>query len=289
MQFRTIAILMVALAITGCASLPAVGSFSTDTVELADSVDRIAQDTSASCLRRLALDVPIKGIGDDKRQQYADACSQLKQSSDLFIELNATTRAYGKVLGQLADNKLVSFDSEVEGVKGAISKIRNGAGSPYYEPVQLNAVGSLADVVLQAASDAYRQREIRRVLDHHEDLVQLAGVLSAFITRAYLPVLANETGNLDSLEEILNDRFVSTKLEPLRARELLELLRQQRANLAERKKAAGDALNAITRMVEVHSQLVQNADKLDDKTLIELVRDYGRRIRDVRKQIQSSF
>lgn len=288
MQFRTIAILMVALAMTGCANLPAVGSFSTNTIELADSVDRIAQDTSASCLRRLALDVPIKGIGDDKRQQYADACSQLKQSSDLFIELNATTRAYGRVLGQLADNKLVSFDSEVDSVKGAISKIRNGA-SPYYGPAQLNAVGSLADVVLRAATDAYRQREIRRMLDHHEDLVQLASVLSAFITRGYLPVLSNEAGNLDSLEEILNDRFISTKLEPLRARELLELLRQQRANLAERKKAAGDALNAIARMVEVHSQLVQNADKLDDKTLIELVRDYGRRIRDVRKQIQSSF
>lgn len=69
MQFRTIVILLVTVAMTGCANLPAVNSFSVNTIELADSVDRIAEDTSASCWRRLALDVPIKGITDEQRTQ----------------------------------------------------------------------------------------------------------------------------------------------------------------------------------------------------------------------------
>ncbi len=105
MKIQTGIILIVLLA--GCTSLTAVNRFSADTVTLADSIDRIAADTGASCLRRLALDVPIKGVTDEKRKQYADICSQLKQSSDLFIELNSTTRGYARALGQLADNKRV--------------------------------------------------------------------------------------------------------------------------------------------------------------------------------------
>lgn len=285
MQLITGILLIVSLAITGCAELPAVKNFSANTIALAGSIDRIAEDTSASCFRRLSLDIPIKGISIEKRNQYADVCDQLKQSSDLFIDLNSTTRGYAQVLGQLADNKLVIFDADVAGVKNAIAKLESSTGQVYFNAAQLNAVGSLADVVLRAATDAYRQQEIRRLLEHHEDFVQLAAVLQTFIRRAYLPTLANEEGNLGSLEEILNDKYIN--LEPLRARELLELLKQQRVNLAGRKKAANDALIGIEKMVEVHRQLLQSAD--NSKLLIGLLKDYGLQIQDVRKQINASF
>lgn len=287
MQFKSSVMLIVALGISGCASLPDVRNFSADTITLADSIDLIAQDTSASCLRRLSLDVPIRGIADERRKTYLDVCNQLKQASGLLTDLNGTMRAYGRVLGQLADNKRVSLDAEIAGAKSAIATLNNQTDNPYFDTAQLNAVGSLADAVLRAATDTDRQREIRRVLDHHDDLAQLATVLQTFINRAYLPVLANEEGNLGSLEEILNDRHIRT--EPLRARELLELLKQQRVNLAERKKTAGDVLNAITKMIEAHASLLQNADKLDDKELVQLLADYGRKIQDVSKQIRTSF
>ena len=285
MQLITGILLIVSLAITGCAELPAVRNFSANTLDLAGSIDRIAKDTSASCFRRLSLDVPIKGISEEKRNQYADVCEQLKQSSDLFIDLNSTTRGYAQVLGQLADNKLVIFDNDVAGVKNAIAKLESTTGPAYFNAAQLNAVGSLADVVLRAATDAYRQQEIRRLLEHHEDFVQLAAVLQTFIRRAYLPTLANEEGNLGSLEEILTDKYIN--LEPLRARELLELLKQQRVNLAGRKKAANDALTGIAKMVEVHRQLLQSPD--NSKLLIGLLKDYGLQIQNVRKQINASF
>ena len=274
--------------LTGCASanLPVVNTFSTDTIKLADSIDRLAEDTSASCLRRLALDVPIKGISDTERMKYAQICEELRQAASLFIALNGTTRAYGQILGQLADNRLTMFSAEINDVKGALSQVRN-AGSPYFEPAQLNAVGSLANVVLRAATDASGQ--IRQVLDHHDDVVQLASLLQTFIRRGYLPVLDNEQGNLDGMEEILVVKYLKSGLEPLRARELLETLKQHRSNLAERRMAANAALVAISKMVEVHSQLLQNADKPDDKLLLELLNDYGRQIFEVSKQIRAAF
>lgn len=285
---------LLATILAGCASanfpadLPAVSSFSTDTVALADSVDRIAQDTGNSCLRRLALDVPIKGISDENRSKYADVCDQLKQASRLFVELNGTTRAYGRLLGQLADNKLVVFAPEITGVKSAVSQIQS-SGSPYFESARLNAAESLADVVLRAASDAYRQKEIKRVLDHHDDLVQLATLLQTYIKRAYLPVLDNEEGNIDGMEEILTVKYLESNLEPLRARELREDLKQQKANLADRRKAALAALDALSNMVQTHSQLLQDYGKKDDKLLIRMLNDYGKQILDVGKQIRAAF
>lgn len=278
--------IILAVALSGCASLPEIGRFSSDTVALADSVDLIAQDTSASCMRRLSLDIPVKGLTEENRKPYADICGQLKRASALFIDINGITHAYANTLGRLADDKLVSYDAEIAGAVDAIAKIKNQAGSPYFETSQLNAAGSLADVVLRATTEAYRRKEIKRVLDHHEDLVQLAGVLETYIRRAYLPVLSNELGNLDSLEEIL-ERRVTT--EPLRARELLESIKQQRINLAERNKTANEALDAIGRMVEMHALILANTDKLDRREFARLMTEYGRRIRNVRQQIQSSF
>ena len=42
-------------------------------------------------------------------------------------------------------------------------------------------------------------------------------------------------------------------------------------------------------MLEVHRQFLQHADKLDNMALIGILSGYGRQIRDIRKQIQSSF
>lgn len=271
------------LALSGCTSLPGVRNFSQDTTTLADSVDLIARDSGASCLRRLSLDAPIKGLTEENRKTYADVCNQLSQASELFISLNGTTRAYAGALAQLADNKLVSYNAEIAGAKEAIAKSKTD--SPYVNKAQLNAIGSLAEVTLQASTDAFRQREIRRLLDHHEDLVQLAGVLETFIRRAYLPVLANEEANLDGLEEILKDRHLRT--EPLRARELLELIKQQRVNLSERHRAANDALVAIGGMIATHSAL--HAAKPDRQELSRIITEYGQKIRDVRRQVQASF
>lgn len=285
---------LLATILAGCANanfpatLPAVSSFSTNTVALADFADRIAHDTANSCLRRLALDVPIKGISDENRRKYAGVCDQLKQASSLFVELNGTTRAYGRLLGQLADNRLVVFTPEITGVQSAVSQIQS-SGSPYFEPAQLNAVSSLTELLLRAASDAYRQKEIKRVLDHHDDLVQLATLLQTFIKRAYLPVLENEQGNIDGMEEILTVKYIESNLEPLRARELREVLKQQKDNVADRRKAAQTALDALSNMVQVHSQLLQDYGKKDDKLLIRMLSDYGKQILDVGKQIRAAF
>lgn len=272
-----------AFILTGCTNLASVKQFSSDTLTLTDSLDLIVRDSGASCLRRLSLDVPIHGYSDAKRRELAAICDDLKQNADAIEVLNTTTRAYGKVLGELADNKLVTFSAEVSGVQGAIAKLQNSG----IDSSQLNGAAAIADLVLHAATDAYRQREIKRVLAHHDELVQLAGVLQTFIQRAYLPMLNSESDNLDTLHDLLTDRYL--KNEPLRARELLETLQQQRTTLAARKTATETTLGAIGKMLESHQQLLKNAEHLDNKQLAQFLNDYGKQIQNVRSQINYYF
>jgi hypothetical protein len=191
------------------------------------------------------------------------------------------TRAYGELLGQLADNQRVFIDEAA--AKSTLAQLNTAA--PSFNAAQLNAVSALANLVLRASTDAYRRHEIKQVLDQHEDIVQLASLLRSFINHAYLPVLANESGNLDSLAELLSDRYLRT--EPLRARELIESIKQQKINLAVRQQSANALLIAIDAMVDVHAALQKNAD--NDKLLIELLQDYAGKIRQVSSQIQSAF
>jgi len=280
-----IAIIMITLGISGCASLPGIKSFSADTITLADSIDQLAQDTSASCLRRLALDVPIKDLSTETTRAYNDVCDQSKQSSDLFIALNGTTRAYGRVLGQLADNQLVSFDAEVAASKDAITTLNSHSNNTLFNSAQLNALSALSNLLLHAATDAYRQRQIQQVLDHHGDLIQLTSILQTYINRVYLPALENESDNLDSLKDILIDRHL--KSEPLRSKELLEFIEQQKTAITERKNMTKVILNAITKMLAVHAALLK--DHQNNELLKQLLQDYSRQILDVRKQIHSAF
>ncbi len=281
MPLKGLLIAIIVLTVTGCTSLPAVRTFSTQTRSLADSIDTVARDTSASCLRRLALDVPIKGLSNDTRLAYAANCDELKQAGNQFIQFNGMTRAYGELLGQLADNQRVFIDEAA--AKSTLAQLNTAA--PSFNAAQLNAVSALANLVLRASTDAYRRHEIKQVLDQHEDIVQLASLLRSFINHAYLPVLANESGNLDSLAELLSDRYLRT--EPLRARELIESIKQQKINLAVRQQSANALLIAIDAMVDVHAALQKNAD--NDKLLIELLQDYAGKIRQVSSQIQSAF
>ncbi|MDP1871934.1 MAG: hypothetical protein Q8K61_09970 [Gallionella sp.] len=281
MPIKILLIATFVLTLTGCASLPAVQKYSVQTRALADSIDVLAQDSSASCFRRLALDVPVKGLSNDTRLSYAADCDQLKLAGNHFIQFNGITRAYGELLGQLADNQRL-FPDEAS-AKNALANFNTAA--PYFNAAQLNAVSALANLLLRASTDAYRRNEIKQVLDRHDDIVQLASLLSAFINHGYLPVLANESGNLDGLEELLNDRYIKT--EPLRARELIESIKQQKINLAYRQKSAKAVLIAIDAMVDVHAALLNNTD--NDKLLIELLQDYAGKIHQVRSQILSAF
>ncbi len=285
MPVRNIIILISALTLAGCASLPAVRDFSASTITLADSVDKIAEDTSASCQRRLTLDVIIRGVTIDQRKDYAAVCAELKHSADLFIDLNRITRAYGMMLGQLADDKLVSFQSEINTARVAIGQLKTVSNN--VEPTQLDAAASLTELILKASTDGYRQRQIKRVLNLHGDLTEFAAILSQYIKRAYLPTLASEADNLDSLAEILE--FQHIKSEPLRSRELLEVLQQQHIQLTDRKKSADATLDAIKQMLDAHDSLQRNADKLNDRQLAVLLKDYVRQMMRVKKQIETSY
>ncbi len=137
-------------------------------------------------------------------------------------------------------------------------------------------------IAIAALSGCATLPDVRSFSAHTVQLADAVDLIETFVNRAYLPILANEQSNLEGMAEILNDRY--REREPLRARELLEIIKQQNANLAERRTAAAELLKAVIAMVEAHASLLH-----EQKMQLALIKDYGRRINAVRKKLHATF
>lgn len=284
---RSLVVLLSALAACGCADLKGVKKFSEDTTTLTGTVAVLIQDTGDSCRRRLTTDVTIRKLSAEDLKTRQAGCDDLGKAASAIGDLNNVDLAYAKALGALADDKLVVYTAEVGEVKTSVAQLKDGSDKPYVDSSKLDAAGSLADLVLKAFTESYRQRQISNMLNAHDDLAKQADVLKLFIQRGYLPTLKNENDNLESALLDL-ERFYG-KTEPLRAGELKNDFEQMQKKLADRKTGAEGAVKALDKMVQTHQKLRDEANDWKSQELLDLLDGYGKQITDVRKKLRAAF
>ncbi len=284
---RTAVAATIVLFVSDCADLKAVRKFSDDTTTLTGAVALLIQDSPESCRRRLAGDTVIRNLAGPDQERAKQACDEVAKAVAAIADLNNVTLAYAKALGALADDKLAVYSADLRAVKASAALLKDGADKPYIDKSKLDAAGSLADLILKAFTEGYRQREIAKMLTKHDDLAKQADFLKRFISRGYVQFLTNEEGNLESTSDYLTKTYGKT--EPLRARELKRDLGQLQQKLADRKKGAQGTLKALDDMVAAHQKLREDVDNLSPKELLDLLDNYGKSISDVRKSLQAAF
>ena len=282
-----IGMLVLISGVSGCSNLASVRTFAKDTEALSSSVNQLANETGASCTRRLTNDVAIRGLTGTQRESAMTVCDDLKKSGALINTVNLILTEYAKALADLSDDKLVTYSAQLDGAKSTLAALKDSGNQPYIEKAKLDGSFSLIDIVLKASTDAYRQREIRKLLERHAEVKQVAEFLQIFIKRGYLGTIQNEAENIESIQFDLKTEFL--KREPIRAREKIEELEQTRQKLVERQKAATEAINGLSAMVKTHEELLKYAEHLDAKELIAATKEYGQQVYKVQKQLQAAF
>lgn len=281
-----LAFMFTVLAAGGCADLKAVKKFSDDTTTLGGAVALIVQDTPETCRRRLAFDTVIRELSADRQAAGKNVCDDIAKSASAMGDLNAATIGYAKALASLADDKVAVYTSELDGIKASVAQLKDDADKPYVDKEKADAAASLADLILKAFTEGYRQSKIREMLGAHDDLARQAEVFKRFIDRGYLGFLTNEEQNVDGL---LLDLGKYAKSEPLRARELSRDLTQHKERLKERREGAQGTRKALDEMVTSHKKLRDNASDLTSKDVFEALDAYASAIKDVRKKFQAAF
>lgn len=134
------ALFLVAIAIvifcSGCADLSGIRKFAIVSSEATQKFDVIAHGLSASCKRQYnyqhirearydpqklteVFDLKFRGPNSTKQP---DECQSLSESELRLTQINQALVNYFQALADLADDKLTSYDKQLESLSGVLSK-----------------------------------------------------------------------------------------------------------------------------------------------------------------------
>lgn len=286
--------LLVCLVLVGCATgnlpsvsnLSSVRSFSEATGAVVGSFDPLVDDMAASCRRRNEL-AYLTELDSPRYREAVAVCQGLSDNLGGIKAANLALGAYAKALGDLAQDRFVSYSPEMDGLGSALASLKGAGGQPAVSSTEVAAAGRLSEFLLRAATEGYRQREIGKVLEAHPDLEAVAGALVRVVERGYGGTLASESASLqDSLGQYA-DRF--GRSEPLAVGLLRQEYRDQPAEIERKRRAVQSYKEALGKMVATHRALFEARGNLASADLAKLVYAYVKDLAPVVRQIQKAF
>jgi len=278
-------VLLSMVGLQGCVSnLAAVRTFATDTQTLTSTISQTIDDEPKSCMRRLYRDRTIQTDQEDIILKGKKACDDLQNAAKIPQSLNTVMTEYAKTLSALADNQFATYSGELNQIRGALTQVKDG-DTLLFKSTDIQASISISNLILQASTEAYRQREIKHLLEKHDDLVKVANTLKQYLNRSYLIALRSERDSIESQLLTLEQKWL--KKESVRARELIEDLKLSLETVEKKKQAAQTTVIAIDAMIASHEKLKAALDHLDHSTLLQSMIEYGGIVSSLRNQLKT--
>lgn len=280
--------MMAAALVSGCATnLEGVRRFASDTDVLVGGVNTQLAYLPVSCEHRLSLAELIHGNDADISRQTRSTCNDLTVSARAAGSMTKGVDAYAKALGALAQDSLVTYSSELDGLAASLKGLKKGDSTPVVSPDQADALGKLTRLVLEAATKGMRQRELKAMLAEHDSLTVVLNQLAAMMELEYVVALQLEqreyATKLVTLKRVYSDK------EPIRVRELERIFTTAGRQAEERIAAARTSVQALRDLVAAHAELGENADKLDRVDQLKEVNRFRKQMVDVREALAKAF
>lgn len=279
---------MAAALISGCATnLEGVRRFASDTDALVGGVNTQLAYLPVSCEHRSSLVELIHGNDAEISRQTRSVCDDLAVSARAAASMTKGVDAYAKALGALAQDSLVTYSSELDGLASSLRGLKKGDSTPIVSPDQADALGKLTKLVLDAATKGMRQRELKAMFAEHDSLAIILNQLAAMMELDYVVALQLEqreyATKLVTLKRVYGDK------EPIRVRELERVFTAAGRQAEERIAAARTSAQALRDLVAAHARLGENAGKLDRIDQLKEVNRFRKQMVDVREALAKAF
>ena len=258
--------------LTGCADLKGIRQF-------ADSAAAAASYTDLTASYINGPDRMKQYEESKDRQAELDKESVARQKQEkALLGLHRGVQAYMKAMGALASDEVISYDQSLTKLGDQIKDTKLLSES------KVDAYQGIAKILLKAATDGYRQKKLRQLIEEANPPFQkVAEGLKDLVGDAYVLSLENE-------KTLLNDYYREViKLAPANdpGIELVkENWRIKQNELEARKKACLVYAETIGKIAEAHQELFNHRDKLDAKLTLDLIASYSQDLDDLRNQIK---
>jgi len=276
---RAILAAALALSMSACSTPEAVQQFTASAKDAAAQLPPLVRDMTASCIRKQLADRSPGEIAD-RDALAADSCKELAAQEPNVLNALTILTAYLNSLNQLASNKTVSFDEEIDGLAGKIQSAGK-FGAP-----QVNAVQGLAKFLADAAASGFQRKKLGDALKRADgDIATLMTALETIIGSDYDRLLRTEEESVLSRyrDVVAPEKSLATQLL------IQDRWRTDLAAIKAKQAAAKDAQSALMKISSGHHALAQQVDRWDAAQLYKILNPYASSIQTLVADFKAAY
>lgn len=276
--------------LTGCGNLAPVRTFADETKKLSAAFDPMLTGSTSSCIDKFKRKKLLTARNYDPvaaEQSAKELCGPIDDDNKVIADLNALLEQYADTLTNLADDKLPSYKTELDGLKDSLGKIKKpDTQDALINSEKLGAITSLTEFLSRIATQHLQKSAIRDLIGHEKAINAIAGALGDYATLNYKPWLRDEQIEIGILRKSLDE---ATKSEPLAANYLKTLLLAEERQIEARSKAVDAFVKSVSALQKSNSVLRAKFDHMDDKELLDQLASFAKEVSGLRKQINKAF
>ncbi len=262
-------LLTLALLLCGCANLKAIRDFSVISAESA-AYTAFADDYVNSIERQ-------KRYQSEGQHAFLDEIIKERNAQrPALLAIHKELCDYMNALGNLAADELVDYDSSLGDLAEEIKGIKDKNGNPAFKKEQIDAFGAVSKLLAKAATDAFRQKELKEIIElSNKDLQIVIDTLKQFIGTGYIESLNNEKVAIDKYYRTV----ISTAEHQPPQQAAIELVKdrfyKKRDAIETRKKAAESYIRILTKIANAHQLLYDKRNEFSSGRLRAAINTYG--------------
>ncbi len=254
---------LVGLAMAGCANLSGIRDFAKISSATAEHTQLVSQ----------YVDWPSAQKRFQPESQYPkldEMIAKRQAQKDALLLRHTLIQEYMDALGHLAADEAVIYDKEV-GKLGTAAK-----DAKFLDDKEEKAFEAVANLVLRAATDAWRQGKLRELIRESNEPLQtsIAG-LKKIVDQGF-------GGDLDAEKLAINAHYdiIEAQSSDKAAKAALEEWRTVRLDdVAKREQAIKTYSSALSKIAEAHQKLFDGLDHLNSKELLSTLNGYTKDLR----------
>lgn len=289
-QTLIFAVLVSISILAGCGNLAPIRTFADETKKLSAALDPMLTGATSSCIEKFKRKKLITARTFDPvvaEKSAKELCGPIDEDNKVIADLNALLEQYADTLAALADDKLPSYKTELNGLKDSLGSVNKpGSQEALINSEKLGAITSLTEFLSRIATQHLQKSAIRDLIGHEKAINAIASALNDYATLNYKAWLRDEQREIVILQKALDE---SAKTEPLAANYLKTLLLTEERQVEARAKAVDAFVNSVSALQKSNSELRAKFDHMDDKELLDQLANFAKEVSGLRKQIKDAF
>ncbi|MBA2708496.1 MAG: hypothetical protein H0U59_11900 [Gemmatimonadaceae bacterium] len=265
-----------------CMPPRAVATYAAAATRVTSEFPAIAGDMHASCLRFQSFSLQRRGDGWYDEAMLRSGCASTDTAVAAVIGVNRVLSGYFAALARLADDRIVSTDTEVKLLSASlISK----AGM---NQAQESAVSALLQYVSSTLLDIRRRPKLAQAItSQNANVIVVTNGLRDIVSKDYLQLLIDEETAANSFYRTVVRE--GRPREPLAAVLLMDVRDERARQLGNRREALDAYAKALGTISAGHQKLYLRRNTLGAKELAAELAGHAETLDKLAKRIEKAF